>query len=68
MARSLMDAVSEDFHLEEQTSAYQAALERVVTAKLEGTEPPHAPQPAAAAADLMATLEQSLEAARGEPG
>jgi DNA end-binding protein Ku len=68
MAQSLMSAVSEDFRLEEQTSDYQVALERVVAAKLEGIEPPHAPQPPAAAADLMATLERSVEAARARRG
>jgi DNA end-binding protein Ku len=67
MAQSLMAAVSEDFRLEEQHDDYQAALEQVVAAKLEGAEPPHVPPSAAAGGqvvDLMSVLEQSLEAAR----
>jgi len=66
MARSLMDVASEDFHLEDQRDVYQHALEQVVAARLEGLEPPHAPDTVptdAGLLDLMAALEQSIQAA-----
>jgi DNA end-binding protein Ku len=66
MARSLMDAVSADFRLEEQHDDYRHALEQVVAARLKGVEPPHAPAPmpvAGGLVDLMAALEQSVEEA-----
>jgi DNA end-binding protein Ku len=66
MAKSLMQAVTEDFRLEDQRDEFRIALDRVVTAKLEGVEPPHAPEVVAAGGveDLMSALERSLEAAR----
>jgi DNA end-binding protein Ku len=65
MAMSLMDAVSEDFKLSEERDRYQEALERVVAARLEGVEPPHAPvSTGGEIVDLMSALEQSLAEAR----
>ncbi|MGA5442453.1 Ku protein [Streptomyces griseoincarnatus] len=67
MARTLMDQLTEDFRWEEQHDEYRKALERVVAAKLEGTEPPHAPAAqvmAGRVVDLMAMLEASVQAAR----
>lgn len=66
MARSLMTVVSEDFQLEDQRDVYRHALEQVVTARLEGLEPPHAPDTLPVddgLVDLMAALEQSIQAA-----
>ena len=66
MARSLMDVVSEDFQLEDQRDVYRHALEQVVAARLEGLEPPHAPDTVpvdGGLLDLMAALEQSIQAA-----
>ncbi|MGW2748086.1 non-homologous end joining protein Ku [Streptomyces sp. NPDC001450] len=72
MARSLMDAITADFRLEDQHDAYRRALEQVVTARLEGLEPPHAPETVrveGGVMDLMAALEQSLQAAHARrPG
>lgn len=69
MARSLMDAITEDFRLEDQHDAYRHALEQVVAARLEGQEPPHAPATMPVEpVDLMAALEQSVKAAKtGRP-
>jgi DNA end-binding protein Ku len=67
MAQNLMDAISSDFDLEEQHDDYSRALERVVAAKLQGMEPPHAPESRGvegAGVDLMAVLQQSVEAAQ----
>ncbi|MCX4706588.1 Ku protein [Streptomyces sp. NBC_01352] len=66
MARSLMDAMSTDFRLEEQHDDYRHAVEQVVAARLAGSKPPHAhahaPAPVTGAVvDLMAVLEQSVE-------
>ncbi|MFF4501665.1 hypothetical protein [Streptomyces sp. NPDC001401] len=67
MARTLMDQLTKDLRWEEQHDEYRQALERVVTAKLEGIEPPHAPATQllpGRVVDLMAMLEASVEAAR----
>ncbi|MGW3496681.1 non-homologous end joining protein Ku [Streptomyces sp. NPDC001020] len=65
MARTLMDTISGDFHLEEERDAYRHALEQVVAARLEGLEPPHAPVPVEGGlVDLMTALEQSVKAAK----
>lgn len=67
MARTLMDQLTEDLRWEEQHDEYRKALERVVAAKLEGTEPPHAPAAQVLpgrVVDLMAMLEASVQAAR----
>lgn len=64
MARSLMDAMSTGFSLEEQHDDYRHAVEQVVAARLAGLKPPHAHAPmpvAGAVVDLMAVLEQSVE-------
>ncbi|MFI0226404.1 hypothetical protein [Streptomyces lydicus] len=65
MARTLMDIAGEGFRLEDEHDAYRAALEQVVAARLEGFEPPHAPAPVEGGpVDLIAALEQSVQAAR----
>lgn len=64
MARTLMQSLT-DFRLDEQRDHYREALEEVVTAKLAGQEPPHAPAAQAGpVVDLMAILQRSVEAAR----
>ncbi|WP_037570497.1 non-homologous end joining protein Ku [Phaeacidiphilus oryzae] len=73
MARSLMDTLSEGFDLDEQYDEYAEALERVITAKLEGVEPPTEEEGAERAGgaqviDLMDALRSSVEAARGGRG
>jgi len=75
MARALMDAAGDDFQLEEQRDTYRLALEQVVEARLEGLEPPHAPEEPSGGGtvDLMTMLEQSLQDAHArrrhkEPG
>ncbi|WP_331726891.1 Ku protein [Streptomyces sp. NBC_00280] len=63
MARTLMDQLTEDFRWDEQHDEYREALERVVTAKLEGIEPPHAPAAQVLpgrVVDLMAMLQASV--------
>jgi DNA end-binding protein Ku len=67
MADLLMEQLTRGFRLEEQEDAYERALERVVAAKLEGVEPPHAPEARVvppAAVDLTAELERSVEEAQ----
>jgi DNA end-binding protein Ku len=67
MARSLMAAISAGFRLEEQHDDYGRALKQLVTARLEGTEPPHAPETVpvqGTPVDLMTALERSIEAAQ----
>lgn len=66
MARTLMTSLSEDFRLDEQHDHYRTALDDVVTAKLAGQEPPHAPAtPVGPVVDLMAMLQESVRAAQG---
>ncbi|MFE7524648.1 Ku protein [Kitasatospora sp. NPDC057542] len=65
LARTLMDAITEDFHIEAEHDEYTHALEQVVEARLAGTEPPHAPEsrvlpPGGTALDLIAVLERAL--------
>ncbi|MFJ2582944.1 hypothetical protein [Kitasatospora aureofaciens] len=65
LARSLMDAVTEDFHIEAEHDQYAHALEQVVEARLAGIEPPHAPKsrvlpPGGTVMDLMTVLERAL--------
>lgn len=65
MARALMTSLSEDFRLDEQHDHYRTALDDVVTAKLAGQEPPHAPAaPVGPVVDLMAILQESVRAAQ----
>ncbi|MGW3275180.1 hypothetical protein ACWDFH_27480 [Streptomyces kronopolitis] len=65
MARTLMDIVGEDFRLEDEHDSYNAALEQVVAARLEGIEPSRRPGPAEGGPmDLMAALEASVQAAQ----
>ncbi|MFH9871613.1 Ku protein [Streptomyces lydicus] len=69
MAQRLMQSLSEDFLLAEQRDHYREALDEVVTAKLVGHEPPHAPAVRAGPVeDLMAMLRESVEAAKGRHG
>jgi DNA end-binding protein Ku len=65
MAQTLMASLAEGFRLDEQRDHYREALDAVVTAKLAGQEPPHAPAAQAGpVADLMAMLEESVRATR----
>jgi len=70
MAKSLIETLSADFPdlADDLHDDYQAALQNLVEAKLEGAAPPHeAPSRAAKdnVIDLMAVLERSVEAAQG---
>ncbi len=74
MATSLIDSMAADFHPDEFTDDYRAALQEVIDAKVEGREvvqPEEVEEAPAAAVDLMAALKASVErarAARGEAG
>ncbi|MGW7003931.1 non-homologous end joining protein Ku [Streptomyces sp. NPDC054933] len=63
MAASLMDALSEDFDLQQLHDDYQHALDQLVTAKLEHSpiQPPELPPAAEGIGDLMAALQASIE-------
>jgi DNA end-binding protein Ku len=68
MAGSLIDTTTAGFDPDEYHDDYREALERVIEAKISGNEavlPGGEPEEAAPAADLMATLRASVEAARG---
>ncbi|WP_153471734.1 non-homologous end joining protein Ku [Streptomyces kaniharaensis] len=69
LARTLMDAITSDFHIEAEHDEYAHALEQVVEARLAGLEPPHASEsrvlpPGGTVMDLMAVLERALADAR----
>lgn len=69
LARTLMDAITADFHIEDEADQYNHALEEVVQARLAGIEPPHAPEsrvlpPGGTVTDLMAILEAALADAK----
>jgi len=67
MATSLIESMSGDFHAEEYTDEYRAALQRVIDAKVSGQEvvaPPEVEEAPSAAIDLMAALRASVERAR----
>lgn len=70
MATSLIDSMAADFHPEEFTDDYRAALQEVIDAKVEGREvvQPEEVQPPPAAIDLMAALRASVERARAARG
>jgi DNA end-binding protein Ku len=70
MATSLIDSMATDFHPEEFTDDYRAALQEVIDAKVEGREvvQPEEVQPPPAAIDLMAALRASVERARAARG
>jgi DNA end-binding protein Ku len=68
MAGSLIDTMTADFDPDEYHDDYREALEEVIEAKISGHEavqPAQEPEEAAPAADLVATLRASVEAARG---
>ena len=68
MAASLIDTMTADFDPDEYHDDYREALEQVIEAKISGHEavvPGGEPEEAAPAADLVATLRASVEAARG---
>ncbi|PWI45071.1 Ku protein [Streptomyces sp. ICBB 8177] len=71
MMMSLMDRLSQDFRLEEETDRYQEALKAAVTAKLEGEPLPHDEgdeEPTGGDVIGLATaLQASLDATRGKP-
>jgi DNA end-binding protein Ku len=67
MARSLMDTMSEGFDLAEVRDEYQAALTRLVQARLDGAEPPRETpdtETGGTVIDLMAALERSVTEAK----
>lgn len=72
MATSLMDTLSEDFDLDSLHDDYQAALDELVTARLEGKAPPTAEEaepPPDNVVDLMSALQASIDArSEGEGG
>ncbi|GIF05329.1 non-homologous end joining protein Ku [Actinoplanes siamensis] len=71
MASSLIDSMAGDFHPDEFTDNYRAALQEVIDAKVEGREvvQPEEPEEAApAAVDLMAALKASVERAKKARG
>lgn len=71
MASSLIDSMTGDFHPEEYTDNYRAALQEVIDAKIEGREvvqPEEVEEAPAAAVDLMAALRASVERARAARG
>ncbi len=71
MATSLIDSMAGDFHPDEFTDDYRAALQEVIDAKVEGREvvqPEEAEEAPAAAVDLMAALKASVEPARAARG
>jgi DNA end-binding protein Ku len=68
LVRTLMDAITADFHIEDETDEYNHALDEVVQARLAGIEPPHAPQSRVlppGGTDLVALLESALADAQG---
>jgi DNA end-binding protein Ku len=68
MARQLVDALTGDFDASRYHDEYREALLKVIEAKVEG-QPVEAPEPVAETSkltDLMAILEASVAAARGE--
>jgi DNA end-binding protein Ku len=70
MARQLVDALTGDFDASRYHDEYREALLKVIEAKVEG-QPVEAPEPVAEPSkltDLMAILEASVAAARGEAG
>ncbi|TCB99557.1 Ku protein [Micromonospora zingiberis] len=71
MATSLIDSMAGDFHPDEFTDDYRAALQEVIDAKVEGREvvqPEEVEEAPAAAVDLMAALKASVERARAARG
>ncbi|MDG4795772.1 Ku protein [Micromonospora sp. WMMD1082] len=71
MATSLIDSMAGDFHPDEFTDDYRAALQEVIDAKVEGREvvqPEEVEEAPAAAVDLMAALKASVDRARAARG
>ncbi|WBB56188.1 Ku protein [Verrucosispora sp. WMMD573] len=71
MATSLIDSMAGEFHPDEFTDDYRAALQEVIDAKVEGREvvqPEEVEEAPAAAVDLMAALKASVERARAARG
>ncbi|GIJ08204.1 Ku protein [Micromonospora andamanensis] len=71
MATSLIDSMAGDFHPDEFTDDYRAALQEVIDAKVEGrkvVQPEEVEEAPAAAVDLMAALKASVERARAARG
>jgi len=67
MAASLIDSMTGDFHPEEYTDEYRAALQAVIDAKVTGQQvvaPPEVEEAPSGAIDLMAALRASVERAR----
>lgn len=69
MAHSLMDAMSQDFSLEEMHDQYREAVEELIEAKLDGREPTaERPVPASNVVDITDILARSLEAEHNRRG
>lgn len=64
MALQLVDEMTKDFEPSSFEDTYRQALISIIEAKIDGTELPAAPAPAAAAPDIMASLMASLKAAK----
>ncbi|MEU3842101.1 Ku protein [Streptomyces sp. NPDC028635] len=69
LADALMDTLGE-VDMDDLHDEYREAVEEVIAAKVSGTAPPEAPEPAAGGTvlDLMAALENSVRAARESRG
>jgi DNA end-binding protein Ku len=70
MTESLIETMVADFDPEQYRDAYREALQEVIEAKIAGKEIIHTEVPAeeGPAADLMAALRASVEAAKKQPG
>ena len=70
MAKSLVDAMSDDFEHEQYRDEYRLAVQQLIEDKAAGQEPvlPAAVEPAAKVIDLAAALEASLRAAAEAKG
>ena len=71
MARTLMDALSENFEISELHDEYREAVETLIEAKAQGHAPTAAkPSPASNVVDITAMLKRSIEAqtSRGSRG
>ena len=70
MARSLVEALSDDFHHDQYVDEYRVAVEQLIEEKAAGIEPtvPVQPEAPAKVIDLAAALEASLRAAAAAKG
>lgn len=67
MARSLMDAISQDFDVNELHDEYRQAVEALIDAKLQGRSPARLrPVPASNVVDIGEVLKRSIEAQKAK--